>query len=221
MVGRLICFVAGVLAISSGLANAHGSHSSDQPPSEDWATRHMMGTMTTTPMALIQLLTNYLEEHHIESFDAGSFFMLHDYDSSGSWTVDEVRKTYGLDDESNSGVSESSKQAAIRTVFDLFDPDNTGFITREAWLKADADGMRLPDLGFGPGHHGDMEYEYEIHHFEKFHGDDAKEEDLTHPEDIEHFRRHDEEEAAEMRLEKLETMQLVESNIPAKFRRSF
>ncbi|KAJ5194761.1 uncharacterized protein N7498_008199 [Penicillium cinerascens] len=203
MVGRLICFVAGVLAISGGLANAHGSHSSNQPPSEDWATRHMM------------------EEHHIESFDAGSFFMLHDYDSSGSWTVDEVRKTYGLDDESNSGVSEPSKQAAVRTVFDLFDPGNTGFITREAWLKADADGLRLPDLGFGPGHHGDMEYEYEIHHFEKFHGDDAKEEDLTHPEDIEHFRRHDEEEAAEMRLERLETMQLVESNIPAKFRRNF
>ena len=23
----------------------------------------------------------------------------------------------------------------------------------------------------GPGHHGDDEYEYEIHHFEKFHGE--------------------------------------------------
>ncbi|KAJ5674575.1 uncharacterized protein N7477_004509 [Penicillium maclennaniae] len=203
MAGRLICFVAGVLAIGSGLANAHGSHSSDQPPSNDWATRHMM------------------EEHHIESFDAGSFFLLHDYDSSGSWSVDEVRKTYGLDDESNNGVSESSKQAAVRTVFDLFDPSHTGFITREAWMKAIADGVRLPDLGYGPGHHGDMEYEYEIHHFEKFHGDDAKEEDLTHPQDIEHFRRHDEMEAAEMRLEKLETMQIVEVNIPQKFRRNF
>ncbi|KAJ6134011.1 hypothetical protein N7523_000333 [Penicillium sp. IBT 18751x] len=203
MAGRLICFVAGVLAIGSGLANAHGSHSSDQPPSNDWATRHMM------------------EEHHIESFDAGSFFLLHDYDSSGSWSVDEVRKTYGLDDESNNGVSESSKQAAVRTVFDLFDPSHTGFITRDAWMKAIADGVRLPDLGYGPGHHGDMEYEYEIHHFEKFHGDDAKEEDLTHPQDIEHFRRHDEMEAAEMRLEKLETMQIVEVNIPQKFRRNF
>ncbi|KAJ5127807.1 hypothetical protein N7448_008586 [Penicillium atrosanguineum] len=203
MAGRLICFVAGVLAIGSGLANAHGSHSSDQPPSDDWATRHMM------------------EEHHIESFDAGSFFLLHDYDSSGSWSVDEVRKTYGLDDESNNGVSESSKQAAVRTVFDLFDASHTGFITREAWMKAIADGVRLPDLGYGPGHHGDMEYEYEIHHFEKFHGDDAKEEDLTHPQDIEHFRRHDEMEAAEMRLEKLETMQIVEVNIPQKFRRNF
>ena len=38
----------------------------------------------------------------------------------------------------------------------------------------------------GPGHHGDDEYEYEIHHFEKFHNEDTTEEELTHPEDIEH-----------------------------------
>lgn len=170
-------------------------------------------------MGKIQVLTRCSEEHHIESFDAPSFFTLHDYDSSGSWTTDEVRKTYGLDDESNGGVSESEKQAAVRTVFDLFDPGNTGYITRDDWLKGVAAGIRLPDLGYGPGHHGDIEYEYEIHHFEKFHGDDTAEEDLTHPEDIEHFRRHDEEEAAEMRLEKLERMSLVEANIPAKFRR--
>jgi hypothetical protein len=52
MVGRLICLVAGVLAIGSGLANAHGSHSSDRPPSDDWATRHMMGMMTQEPDGL-------------------------------------------------------------------------------------------------------------------------------------------------------------------------
>ncbi|GLI72664.1 hypothetical protein PoHVEF18_000845 [Penicillium ochrochloron] len=203
MISRLIFAVAGVFALSSGLASAHGSHSNDgQPPSNDWATRHMM------------------EEHHIEGFDALSFFTLHDYDSSGAWTRDEVRKTYGLDDESNRAASESSKESAIRAVFDLFDPTNTGTISRDAWLKAISAGTRLPDLGFGPGHHGDLEYEYEIHHFEKFHGDDATEEDLTHPEDIEHFRLHDEMEAAQMRLEKLEDMQVVEANIPSKFRRA-
>ncbi|CAI7578839.1 hypothetical protein N7533_003151 [Penicillium manginii] len=203
MVARLVCFVAGVLALSSGLASAHGSHSNDQPQSDDWATRHMM------------------EEHHIDGFDAPSFFTLHDYDASGAWTTDEVRKTYGIDDESNKGVDQSRKDAAVRQVFDLFDPQNTGTITRDAWLKAVAAGTRLPDLGFGPGHHGDMEYEYEIHHFEKFHGDDTTEEDLTHPEDIEHFRRHDEEELAQIRLEKLERMEVVEVNIPSKFRRNF
>lgn len=162
-----------------------------------------------------------LEEHHIDSFDAPSFFTLHDYDSSGAWTVDEVRKTYGLDDESNRDVSEARKQDALRTVFDLFDPGNTGVISRDDWLREVAAGTRLPDLGYGPGHHGDIEYEYEIHHFEKFHDDDTTEEELTHPEDIEHFRQHDELEAAQMRLDKLEQQAVVEANIPAKFRRGF
>ncbi|OOQ89312.1 EF hand domain containing protein [Penicillium brasilianum] len=203
MISRLILVVASALALSSGLASAHGSHSNDgQPPSNDWATRHMM------------------EEHHIEGFDALSFFTLHDYDASDAWTPEEVRKTYGLDDESNRGVSESSKESAIRAVFDLFDPSNTGTISRDAWLKTIAAGTRLPDLGYGPGHHGDLEYEYEIHHFEKFHGDDATEEELNHPQDIEHFRLHDELEAAQLRLEKLEDMQVVEANIPSKFRRA-
>lgn len=31
-----------VLALSSGLASAHGSHSNESP-SSDWATRHMQG----------------------------------------------------------------------------------------------------------------------------------------------------------------------------------
>lgn len=171
-------------------------------------------------IARLQPLTLFSEEHHIEGFDAPSFFTMHDYDSSGVWTTDEVRQTYGMDDESNNGVSESRKTEAIRQVFDLFDRDNTGFISRDAWLKAVADGVRLPDLGFGPGHHGDLEYEYEIHHFEKFHGEDATEEELTHPEDIEHFRLHDELEDAQMRLDQLEQMQVVVGNIPAKFRRN-
>ncbi|KAF7716624.1 Uncharacterized protein PECH_006485 [Penicillium ucsense] len=202
MVSRLLLITASVFALSSGIVSAHGTHSSDgKPPSDDWATRHM------------------IEEHHIEGFDALSFFTLHDYDSSGSWTPDEVRKTYGLDDESNKSASESSKESAVRAVFDLFDPQHTGLISRDNFVKTIAAGTRLPDLGFGPGHHGDLEYEYEIHHFEKFHGDDAKEEDLTHPEDIEHFRLHDELEAAQLRLDKLEDMQIVEANIPSKFRR--
>lgn len=48
---------------------------------------------------------------------------------------------------------------------------------------------------------------------------DTREEDLTHPEDIEHFRKHDEMEAAAERQEKLDSMPIVEQNIPQKFRR--
>lgn len=39
---------------------------------------------------------------------------------------------------------------------------------------------------WGPGHHGDAEYEYEIHHFEKYHNEDSPDSELNHPEDIEH-----------------------------------
>lgn len=152
-------------------------------------------------------------------FDAASFFALHDFDNDGAWTYDEVRKMYGLDDESNREMGEDQKVLNVREVFGLFDPGKTGVITRDDWMRLVSEGRRLHDFGTGPGHHGDMEYEYEIHHFEKYHGDDATEEELTHPEDIEHFRRHDEEELAAAKLEQLENMQIVEANIPQKFLR--
>ncbi|KAL4887503.1 hypothetical protein BJY04DRAFT_176096 [Aspergillus karnatakaensis] len=197
----LITLSMALLALSSSFANAHGSHSSPQNPSADWATRHMQ------------------EEHHIDSFDPASFFTLHDYDASGSWTPEEVRKTYGMDHETNAALTDERKQEALREVFTLFDPANTGYISRDNWMRLISDGVKLPDFGFGPGHHGDIEYEYEIHHFEQFHGEDATEEELTHPEDIEHFRRHDEEDEAQERLEQLERMSIVAANIPAKFRK--
>ncbi|KAL4750301.1 hypothetical protein BDW67DRAFT_150546 [Aspergillus spinulosporus] len=197
----LVTLTTALLALSGSLVNAHGSHSTPTDPSADWATRHMQ------------------EEHHIDTFDAASFFTLHDYDSSGAWTPEEVRKTYGMDDESNAGLTEERKQEALREVFTLFDPANTGFISRDNWMHLISEGVILPDFGFGPGHHGDIEYEYEIHHFEKYHGEDATEEELTHPEDIEHFKRHDEEDEAMEKLDQLERMAIVAANIPAKFRK--
>lgn len=40
-------------------------------------------------------------------------------------------------------------------------------MTRAEWFAFVARGGRLPDFGMGPGHHGDDEYEYEIHHWER------------------------------------------------------
>ncbi|KAI9694051.1 MAG: hypothetical protein M1822_003322 [Bathelium mastoideum] len=159
------------------------------------------------------------EEHHMNGFDAGAFFNLHDYDNSGSWTPDDIRRTYGLKDESTKDVPESKKEEVVRTVLDLFDKDKSGSVSYAEFTVGDAHGIQLPDFGLGPGHHGDDEYEYEIHHFEKFHGADTTEEDLVHPEDIEHFRKHDQMEDAEHRQEMLDRMSIVETNIPAKFRR--
>ena len=108
----------------------------------------------------------------------------------------------------------------MREVLGIFDLEHTGVITRDQFVRLSNSGRKLPDFGLGPGHHGDDEYEYEIHHFEKFHGgDDVKEEDLNHPEDIEHFKKHDAMEDEQRRLIELEKMAIVERNIPMKFRR--
>lgn len=104
-------------------------------------------------------------------------------------------------------------------VFKIFDPAQSGRITKEAFLEKVKAGAQLPDFGLGPGHHGDDEYEYEIHHFEKYHGEDTQIEDLVHPEDIEHFRKHEEMEREQERLEQEQRQQIVLNNIPAKFRR--
>lgn len=101
----------------------------------------------------------------------------------------------------------------------MFDADNDGAVQRDEFVTKWEQGERLPDFGMGPGHHGDDEYEYEIHHWEKYHsGDDVKEEDLTHPEDIEHFAKHEEMERRQEEWERMEKMGVVESNIPAKYR---
>lgn len=140
--------------------------------------------------------------------------------------------------ESTNHISQADKDKAVKAVIDLYDRDNSGTISFAEFVAGDAQGIKLPDFGkrlytdgfaqtktnsikgFGPGHHGDDEYEYEIHHFEKFHGPDTKLEDLTHPEDIEHFRKHEQMEAEQQRQEHLDRMAIVEANIPMKFRRN-
>lgn len=200
---RAIVLFTAVAALSAPLVLAHGGH--DQQPvsaDADWATRHL------------------LEEHHIQNFDAGSFFNLHDYDSSGFWTSDDILTTYGLKDESTKHISKEQKDEAVQKIIDLFDRDKSGSISFAEFTVGDAQGLKLPDFGFGIGHHGDDEYEYEIHHFEKYHDENTREEDLTHPEDIEHFRKHDLLDEQAERQEEMDRMAIVEANIPQKFRRN-
>jgi hypothetical protein len=153
-------------------------------------------------------------------FDSTSFFTLHDFDADGRWEASEMLRTYGLDHESNSHVPESKRKEYALQLLKLLDKSNDGFVTRDEFVSFISGGGTLPDLGTGPGHHGDDEYEYEIHHWEMYHDENTKLEDLTHPEDIEHFKKHEEMEEAEERLEKLNKMSIVESNIPSKFRRT-
>jgi hypothetical protein len=104
-------------------------------------------------------------------------------------------------------------------VFKIFDPTQTGRITKEAFIEKSRAGQQLPDFGLGPGHHGDDEYEYEIHHFEKYHDENTQIEDLIHPEDIAHFRKHEQMELEQERIEQEQQQQIVLNNIPAKYRK--
>lgn len=109
----------------------------------------------------------------------------------------------------------------VQTVLNMFDIDKDGAITLSEYLQKTSEDVILPDFGMGPGHHGDDEYEYEIHHWEKYHsGDDVKEEDLNHPEDIAHFKKHEEMEARQEAWLQAEAKGIVEANIPPKFRRN-
>ena len=110
------------------------SHGHQVPVSDDadWATRHMA------------------EEHHIANLDPSAFFTLHDYDSSGHWSPDEIRRTYGLDDESAKDVPVEKKANAVNEVLGMFDKDGDGGISREEWMDGWVkDGKRLPDFGVG------------------------------------------------------------------------
>lgn len=108
------------------------SHGHQVPVSDDtdWATRHMA------------------EEHHIANLDPSAFFTLHDYDSSGQWSPEDIRRTYGLDDESAKDVPLEKKANAVNEVVGMFDRDGDGAISREEWMDGWVkDGKRLPDFG--------------------------------------------------------------------------
>lgn len=123
----------GLLTLLTFLPTAF-CHGHQVPISDDadWATRHMA------------------EEHHIANLDPSAFFTLHDYDSSGQWSPDEIRRTYGLDDESAKNVPQEKKTSAVQEVVQLFDKDGDGAISRDEWMVGWVkEGKRLPDLGVG------------------------------------------------------------------------
>ncbi|KAG6218245.1 hypothetical protein E4U50_001701 [Claviceps purpurea] len=185
------------------LVVAHGSHSQKPVVSNDasWMEKHMA------------------EEHHISSWDAGAFFALHDYNSDGYWQGDEIMRTYGLMDPSNKDMPQSKKTDVLQHILRLLDANHDEVVSHDEFTDFMSRGGTLPDLGTGPGHHGDDEYEYEIHHWEKYHDENTKLEDLTHPEDIEHFKHHEGMERQEEEQARRDKVQVIEENIPAKFRR--
>ncbi|EGX90995.1 secretory pathway protein Ssp120, putative [Cordyceps militaris CM01] len=208
---RAHTLIAAVFVTVASTHGSHGSHGGDahggsygaeaRTDYPNWMTRHMA------------------EEHGMDTFDSLSFFTLHDFDSDGVWEREEMQRMYGLMDPSNRDVSYERREAAYRELLDLLDTNADGLVSRDEFAAFIIGGQTLPDLGFGPGHHGDDEYEYEVHHWNKYHNEDTTLEDLTHPEDIEHFKKHEELEDAAEKQKAMDKLSIIEANIPAKFLR--
>ena len=137
------------------------SHGHQVPISNDadWATRHMAGpyiqhslTHPSFPnVAKLQLTVRpNPEEHHIANLDPSAFFSLHDFNNDGIWTSEEIRRTYGLDDESVKDIDEGRKGDIVQIAQGIFDRNEDGVITREEWMDGWVkEGKRLPDFGVG------------------------------------------------------------------------
>lgn len=128
-----------------------------------WPVKHH-----SSPNYLEKLLIVLSEEHHIANFDPASFFTLHDFDDNGFWDKQEILKFYGMEDETAKDVPQSKKDAIIKEMMTIMDSNGNEIIEREEFMAFVVDRKgTLPDFGTGPGHHWDIEMEYEIHHWEK------------------------------------------------------
>ncbi|KAA8899951.1 hypothetical protein FN846DRAFT_782078 [Sphaerosporella brunnea] len=192
-----------LLLLLGSLAASHGTHTPAVDSSATWAEQHLAS------------------EHHINNYDAGAFFTLHDFDFNGALSREELLRTYGLRSRENPPApGHRSEDEIWATVAGLTGVNADGEIGHDQWMLWARRGGVLPDFGTGPGHHGDDEWEYEIHHFERFHENDKEDgsDMVMHPEDVEHFKHHEQEEQEAMKAAVLEANPVNEANIPQKFR---
>lgn len=106
----------------------------------------------------------------METFDAPSFFSLHDMDHNNQWydsthrfgvdklicrTLSEVRLMYGLHDPE---IPSSRADEIVQSVFTLFNKGIDDTILKEEFVALLESGGDLPDCEFD-GHHGDEEWE--------------------------------------------------------------
>ncbi|CUM65343.1 uncharacterized protein PRCAT00002978001 [Priceomyces carsonii] len=204
-------------------AVAHGSNDDVQirPKDLSWTNWHM------------------LEEHKLDSYDADSFFKIHDLHNTGIWTRKDILNMYGILSDSVVGdgsgggehshnkedLSNEAKDHVVKTVLGLMDTNGDGQVSLDEWKAFVASGGELPDFGYGPGHHLDFEAEYEEHHWNEYHRDNDPDVLVKHEEDIEHELLHHDHEVEQSHGHSPEIRKLTRSyltkvrlqNIPSKF----
>ena len=64
------------------------------------------------------------------------------------WTARDVRRTYGLDDETAKDIDSGKKEDITKIVIEIFDQNDDGMVSREEWMNGwMKEGKRLPDFG--------------------------------------------------------------------------
>ncbi|KAG9002805.1 hypothetical protein FRB94_004751 [Tulasnella sp. JGI-2019a] len=167
------------------LANGH-EHGSEPGPKEgetmkQYATRHMVN------------------EHHIDAFDVDSFFALHDLNSDGIWSKDEIEAVYGVHHAYSKAqtpvkeVHDAKAERIVAEVLKRMDKNGDGVISASEFRAVGLDG--LPDFSSegADGHHYDVESEFFLHHEEVYHNtpETQTDESYNHPEDLAHFEHHE------------------------------
>ncbi|CAO1617926.1 unnamed protein product [Sympodiomycopsis kandeliae] len=172
-------------------------------------------------MAFIE--EHFANEHHIQSFDLGSFFSVHDLNRDGVLDRSEIEAIYGVHHSlsakhsPNHEVHDAKADHIVKTVLDRIDKDKDGLITKKEFVAAGKEGLpSFPEYGKHTlGHHYDEESEFFMHHEEIYHNTPDKQtpQSYNHPEDIEHFAHHDEiERKEEERERKAEGMPSIEED---------
>jgi hypothetical protein len=116
------------------LVKAHGGHDhafdlADADPGMSYAERHVrpISRVLLHASTDVQMHT----EHHIDSFDLGSFFSLHDLNSDGQWDEAEIQAVYGLHhhsvkDKMPQDHVDSRADVVVKKVLEKLDKDKNG-----------------------------------------------------------------------------------------------
>lgn len=179
-----------LVLVLAGVALAHGNHDSTKPSNLNWEQWHMV------------------EEHGLDVYDGDTLFKIHDLTNSGEWSKNDILNLYGLlrelivgdgsgmgqHDHSQEVFTQENKDEVVNTILDLIDSNKDGKVSLEEFREFYKKGNKLPDFGYGQGHHLDFESEYEEHHWLEYHQDQDPDVLVKHKEDIEHELLHHEHE---------------------------
>ncbi|KAJ1021421.1 hypothetical protein NDA13_005462 [Ustilago tritici] len=162
-------------------------------------------------------------EHHINAFNLGSAFALHDLDRNGVLDRSEIEAIYGVhhsESKKHSPTHEVHDEKAdkiVGAVLRAMDRNGDDLITKKEFIDAGPNGLPIfPEYNIGSlGHHYDEESEFFVHHEELYHNspETQTDESYNHKEDLEHFAKHDKiEEEEERRERKAEGLPTIEED---------